>query len=285
MKKLMRVYRWMGDARTVLGLLQQIFTGKTYGMEAAVHIVESNKEKVKSLFTVACDHQSAMEAEEQQPTASSTASTTIPPLSEPVPDDWTIIKGEDISFFLTSKVPWLARGMLSHPCALPNDGMLDLLLVRGKHSILKRLLLFAKVETGHHIDSDAVRKWTRLEKNWRIHVYDYQVEYYKVKAFRLTPLSKNNKAYVAIDGEHAPVKPFQVEVLPGLASVLSLHSSYANIRHWRPAASVHKKKGKSSVSSKAHRKLRDTFAYVFSIIRAYVANLWNAIFRRPYTRF
>jgi sphingosine kinase len=54
------------------------------------------------------------------------------------------------------------------------------------------------------------------------------VDYYKVKAFRLTPISKNSKQknYVAIDGEHAPAKPFQVEVHPSLGAVLSLEGRY-----------------------------------------------------------
>jgi sphingosine kinase len=37
-------------------------------------------------------------------------------------------------------------------------------------------------------------------------------------------------AYVAIDGEHAPVKPFQVEVHPCLGSILSLNPTYFDSR-------------------------------------------------------
>jgi sphingosine kinase len=36
-------------------------------------------------------------------------------------------------------------------------------------------------------------------------------------------LKPGQKAYVAIDGEHAPCKPFQVEVHPRLASVLTIN--------------------------------------------------------------
>jgi sphingosine kinase len=56
----------------------------------------------------------------------------------------------------------------------------------------------------------------------------FQVEYYKVKAFRLTPITKASKQknYVAIDGEHAPPKPFQVEVHRSLGAVLSLEGRY-----------------------------------------------------------
>jgi sphingosine kinase len=39
--------RWMGDNRVVVGLLQEIFSKKTYQMEASVLIVESDKNKMK----------------------------------------------------------------------------------------------------------------------------------------------------------------------------------------------------------------------------------------------
>ncbi|KAI8139534.1 ATP-NAD kinase-like domain-containing protein [Fennellomyces sp. T-0311] len=246
--------RWMGDTRTIVGLLQQIFTGASYQMEAAVQIVETSKDKIKSSFP----------SEVQVPaTGSGPIQDTIPDLSQPVPDDWTVIKG-DVSFFLTSKTPWLARGMLSHPCAEPNDGLLDLFLVRSNHSLFSKLDLFGKVETGHQIDSDAV-------------------EYYKVKAFRLTPIAKpGKKVYVAIDGEHAPAKTFQVEVHPGLGSVLSLYPNYANARTWRPSGVTAARQSSSFKSklSAMHNKLRSTCAYILSLIRNYFRN----IFRRTAAR-
>lgn len=145
------VVSWMGDARTILGLLQQIFTGQTYSVEAAVQVVEATKDKIKSNFANENKMINTSEPGEGP------IQDTIPPLSEPVPEDWTTIKG-DISLFLTSKTPWLARGMLSHPCAVPNDGLLDLLLVRDNHSMFAKLDMFGKVESGHHIDSDAVSR-------------------------------------------------------------------------------------------------------------------------------
>lgn len=53
------------------------------------------------------------------------------------------------------------------------------------------------------------------------------MEYHKVKAFRLKPIIKPGKdAYVAIDGEHAPVKEFQVEVHPCLGSILCFNPTF-----------------------------------------------------------
>lgn len=51
----------------------------------------------------------------------------------------------------------------------------------------------------------------------------------KIKAFRLTPIIKpGRKSFLAIDGEHAPCKAFQVQVHPRLLSVLSINPGYIN---------------------------------------------------------
>ncbi|KAI8991984.1 ATP-NAD kinase-like domain-containing protein [Mycotypha africana] len=200
--------RWMGDARVVIGMFQEIFSRHTYKIEAAVQVVQSDKEKIKkdyvssyaSVSNNTIDRVPLNDLEGE-------VEDTIPDLNQPVPNDWIKIE-DDISFFLTSKVPLLSRGMLSHPCALPNDGTIDLLLVRGSASIAKQLNVFSKVETGKHIDNSIV-------------------EYMKIKAFRLTPILKSGqKGYIAIDGEHAPAKPFQVEVHARLASVLTINPSF-----------------------------------------------------------
>ncbi|KAF7720734.1 sphinganine kinase lcb4 [Apophysomyces ossiformis] len=197
--------RWMGDGRIVLGFMKEIFARNTYPVEVAIQVVEDDKEVMKAEYRAA---RSSAEEETESKTTGEIVDT-IPPLSEPVPENWRVIK-ENVTLFFTSKVPWIGRSMLTHPYALPNDGLLDLLLVRGKAGTMKKLDVFAKVEKGEHLSSKIV-------------------EYYKIKAFRLTPIEvPGRRSYVAIDGEHAPVRTFQVEVHPRLASVLSLHSQFAD---------------------------------------------------------
>ncbi|GAN08361.1 diacylglycerol kinase catalytic domain family protein [Mucor ambiguus] len=197
--------RWMGDNRTVVGLMQEIFSKSTYQMEASLLIAESDKEKIKQ------NYKSGLKSSEWKSPAVGDGAVldTIPPLSDPVPENWTTING-DVSIFLASNVPLLNRGMLSHPCVSANDGYIDLMLVRGGKGIGKQLSMFTSVDTGKHLDMDLV-------------------EYYKVKAFRLKPIIKPGKsAYVAIDGEHASAKQFQVEVHQALGSVLSLNPTFIN---------------------------------------------------------
>ncbi|KAI8983771.1 ATP-NAD kinase-like domain-containing protein [Pilobolus umbonatus] len=194
--------RWMGDIRCTLGVIQEIMSRHTYRIKASICVEEADKKKI-------IDH---YRSGRTNPLIglSDTIQDTFPPLSEPVPDSWLKIEG-DILFFLASKVPILGPGMISHPCASPNDGLLDLSISYSGVGIAKELDILQKVETGQHIHSE-------------------HLEYYKIKGFRLEPVVKpGEKAYVSIDGEHAPCKPFQVEVHPHLGSILSLKPSYAKI--------------------------------------------------------
>lgn len=141
----------MGDTRPVIGLMQEIFSNRTYQMEASLLIAESDKQKIKE------NYKSSLKSSEWKSPASGEGSVqdTMPVLSDPVPENWTTING-DISMFLTSNVPLLNRGMLSHPCVSANDGFIDLLLVRGGKGITKQLSMFTNVDTGKHLDMDIV---------------------------------------------------------------------------------------------------------------------------------
>jgi sphingosine kinase len=143
----------MGDTRTIVGLLQQIFGKKTYSMEAALDVVQSDKTSIAEDYRVEYD-------KADQPIASDDGRDgqvhdSIPALSEPVPKGWTVINS-DISVFLTSKVPWLARGMLSHPYCMPNDGLLDLMVIRKGASMGNQLAVFEGVEKGTHVNNKIV---------------------------------------------------------------------------------------------------------------------------------
>ena len=143
--------RWMGDTRVSVGMMQEILSRKSYQVELAVQVVASDKRKIQLDYRDAYLHETRVPVNELD----GHVLDTIPPLNKPVPEDWLKIEG-DIAYFLTSKFPLLARGMVSHPCALPNDGQLDMLLVRGKPGIAKLLDVFTKVETGKHMDAEIV---------------------------------------------------------------------------------------------------------------------------------
>lgn len=86
------------------------------------------------------------------------------------------------------------------PCALPNDGCLDLICINGDIPRLAALNMLTLLTDGKIIDSPLL-------------------SYRKVLGYRITPRQKDG--YISIDGERVPFQPFQVEVHRGLGTVLS----------------------------------------------------------------
>ncbi|RUP47472.1 LOW QUALITY PROTEIN: hypothetical protein BC936DRAFT_145697, partial [Jimgerdemannia flammicorona] len=162
--------RWMGDVRGPLGFLQAIFAGTTYGMTVHLKIAESSKSALKEAYRSGRNHTTTHDTSTEDMTA--IHDVHLPPLADAIPDtpEWLTIDDE-VKVFLASKVPWVGRGMLTHPCALPGDGLLDVLIVGGEVGKMEMLNVFSKVEKGEHIDSDVVK-------------------YYKVHAFRMIPPGK-----------------------------------------------------------------------------------------------
>ena len=86
------------------------------------------------------------------------------------------------------------------PPALPNDGLMDLVLIDGNIGRCSSLKLFGAVENNTFFDRPVV-------------------EYRKILAYRWSP--KNQKTgYISVDGESIPFEPFQAEIHTGLGTVI-----------------------------------------------------------------
>ncbi|OZJ06779.1 hypothetical protein BZG36_00408 [Bifiguratus adelaidae] len=146
-----------------------------------------------------------------KPAVKSAFPESLPALSQPLPDDWLTIEG-DIKMFFTSKVPWIARDLLSHPCALPDDGLLDVLILGTDVTRADSLSLLPKFETGAHLD-------------------DPKLKYYKIRAFRFEPRMKPGQAnYVAIDGEHAAMEESLHPTFLEIVNESHLHAHHEAMR-------------------------------------------------------
>jgi len=103
---------------------------------------------------------------------------------------------------------YMATDATFFPAALINDGLMDLVTVDGDVAAYKSIGVALSFESGHFFHHPLVR-------------------YRKISAFRIVP--KNQKAgYISIDGERIPFGPFQAEIHPGLATVLSKRGIYEN---------------------------------------------------------
>nr|CAG8550700.1 4256_t:CDS:10 [Entrophospora candida] len=192
--------RWMGDLRFIIGAVKAILEGRRYKCDLAIKISEENKETIKRTYQNS--YKSSL------PISTPTNPKIVDKygsVNDDIPEDWKIIN-DDLFMFYTGKVPWVGKGFLCFPAALPNDGLLDLTLVKRDAVNRKRALdILSNAQTGSHFDQN-------------------EVEYYKIEAFRLTP--KNKSGYISIDGESFKFEPFQVEVHPQLISVIGMEGKY-----------------------------------------------------------
>ena len=110
---------------------------------------------------------------------------------------WRVIEDEFI-FVWAMNTAWAAHDMNVTPHAELNDGAMDVLIMRqgtSRWEILKALLRCGK---GQHLDLP-------------------HLEYYKVRAFRLEPMTE--KGILVVDGEPVDYSPIAMKMIPDLACV------------------------------------------------------------------
>ncbi|RWA14106.1 hypothetical protein EKO27_g1023 [Xylaria grammica] len=222
--------RWLGAARFDLGVVQRIFSKKVYPCEISVKFEHENKSEVRA-------HYRRIHTREGQKNGSgeSTAGASLsisdskpevgeglPPLrfgtvKDDLPEDWVTSKYDKLGNFYCGNMAWMAPNANFFSAACINDGLMDLVTNDGDIPALKYIELMTSVETGKFFDNPLI-------------------SYRKAVAYRFTPLEQND-GYISIDGERIPFRPFQVEVHPGLGTVLSKSGHYEadGPPHWEIA--------------------------------------------------
>ena len=112
-------------------------------------------------------------------------------------NQWQAIEDEFILFWAMN-LPWASYDIKAAPHAQLSDGAMDVLVVRrgvSKLELLSALLSCAKGE----------------------HLFLPSVEYYKVRSFRVEPLT--SRGILAVDGEPVDYSPIQLQVHRGMARV------------------------------------------------------------------
>jgi sphingosine kinase len=110
---------------------------------------------------------------------------------------WHIIEDEFI-FVWAMNTAWAAYDMNVTPHAQLNDGAMDVLMMRKGTPRLEILQALLRCGKGEHLDLP-------------------HLEYYKVRAFRLEPLTK--KGIFVVDGEPVDYSPIEMKVIRDLACV------------------------------------------------------------------
>ncbi|CAG8454601.1 4042_t:CDS:2 [Ambispora gerdemannii] len=208
--------RWMGDTRFTYGSLKCIMQGRRYPCELAVKLSEKDLSVIKEQYRNSYNNNESSTNENNNSTTENDISDTnnhvygsivdvYGSINDPVPDDWSVFT-DDICLFYAGKAPWMSKGALFFPCALPADGNVDMCIGwKDKLTKFQSIEVLGKIDKGTHIDTK-------------------MIDYYKVKAYRVTP--KSQEGIISIDGEKVPFSPFQVEVHEKLVNFLSVDGKY-----------------------------------------------------------
>ena len=89
-------------------------------------------------------------------------------------------------------LPWTSHNIKAAPDTNLSDGAIDVLLICRRVSRWELLQVFFHISQGNHISLPSV-------------------EYYKVRCFRLEPLT--SRGIFAVDGEQVDYCPIEVEVM------------------------------------------------------------------------
>lgn len=126
----------------------------------------------------------------------------LPPLDQPLPDDWVVVPEEDFVLMLAMYQSHLAEDLLAAPEATLDDGVIHLFYVRAGISPTALLRLFLAMEKGAHLTTNC-----------------QHLVYTKVRALRLEPYSP--KGIITVDGEVVEYGPVQAEVHRGLSRLIT----------------------------------------------------------------
>lgn len=193
--------RWMGPIRFEIGVAHKVITKARYPCDLWVHY-GCEGDDVKDHFE---RHRNGVPSELKRRTYSK--------LSEEPPAGWEKMPleiADNINIFYVGKMPYMSDQAQFFPAALPQDGMMDMLVTNAKAPLMHMLSLFMKIDQGAHVHSDEV-----------IHA--------KVHGYRLVPrVNDGKKHYISVDGENIPMMPIQVEVMPLAVTVLLQGGMYVD---------------------------------------------------------
>ena len=194
--------RWMGSARFTYGILARILSQTVYPADIAVKVEHDSKAAVREVYRTELTKPSRTCDDRALPPAD----TGLPPLkygtiNDPLPEGWELVPHRQLGNFYAGNLAYMSPDANFFPAALPSDGCLDLVRIKGTLSRPKAISTMLAVEQHKFFDSP-------------------HVDYRKISAYRIIPRDQKD-GYISIDGERVPFEPFQVEVHRSLGTVLS----------------------------------------------------------------
>ncbi|TRY71562.1 hypothetical protein TCAL_13065 [Tigriopus californicus] len=198
--------RFMGEPRFVLWSLWRATVFRHY--RGRLSYKRAHPKESQGSQTSPADEDSPVDpnwsAKEDYPSSNGAAvhmtpDFMLPPLSKPVPDDWTIME-EDFVMVYATNTAFIATLLQPAPQAKMDDGTIWLLIIKKGVSRLEMIRILRGVEQGTHTDFPSV-------------------QIVPVSAFRLEPLGKSGN--IVVDGELIDYEPIQAQVLPSYFNIIT----------------------------------------------------------------
>jgi sphingosine kinase len=231
--------RWMGPLRFTWGFLVRLMGQTVYPAELSYaletedkHAIQENHHRFLQEHVAATAKKLSQgedsDSETAVPAPSTTGNDSMPNLrygtiTDPLPPKFQTHDLPTLGNFYTGNMAFMSPQTPFFSCALPTDGLMDLITIDGLVPRLKAVKMLTSVENGTIMSFP-------------------EVNYRKVTGYRITPRyapgsqgtglkaklgrwlggkGEEKEGFIAIDGERVPFEPFQAEVVPGLGTVLS----------------------------------------------------------------
>ncbi|EFI28368.1 hypothetical protein CC1G_13902 [Coprinopsis cinerea okayama7 len=194
--------RWMGDTRFMYGFLRGVLAFEACPVQLSIKVAEKDKDKMAEIAHARNQEVCVCNLEDDKTAA---AHASLPALRY-LPDDndgWYTID-EPILFVYAGQGPYVGRDYMAFPVSLPDDGLID----------IAAMPLSSRKDALANISTAPTGECFWFPK----------LHYFKAEAYRIKTLGK--KGNLSIDGERFPFEEYQVEVHPGLGTLLSPHGRF-----------------------------------------------------------
>jgi sphingosine kinase len=191
--------------RFTVGFFKRLFRKTVWPCDIAVGVEVSDKNIIeadyrRSMELIASRSPAKLFSPEEHTGDEGLPQLRYGTVTSPLPADWTLTPFPNLGNLYAGNLPFMAADANFFSFARINDGMLDLVNIRGDIPMHKSIAMMLSVGEG------------TLWKN-------PDVTYRKVSGFRVIPHQR--EGYISVDGERYPFEPFQVEVHKGLGCTLT----------------------------------------------------------------
>jgi len=192
--------RWMGAIRFELGIMHKVFTKAKYPCDLFVSYATKEQDEIQQHVDKHLQNSTPYRKLSEE-----SFQLKFPGLDQPPPSSWEQVPTSTtdyLNIFYVGNMPYMLSDAQFFPAALPDDGLMDLVITKTSIPLLTTAKILTSVDNGAHVQSP-------------------HTHHAKISAYRLVPrINDSQRHYISVDGESFPFEPIQVEIFPRMLTVL-----------------------------------------------------------------